>query len=195
MSFWPELSLFCAAIMIAQAEQQSCADKCVPKYNLGTRELLQPFQPQPFPLRRVAAGEWVIEQGSKTGCLFILIEGKVEIVKDDEVLVSSGRPGDIFGDLSALLDSPHTTSVRAVSDSTFHVAEDARHFLEQNPPVLMHLCELLARRLVSANDYLVTLKQQFEGHDHLGMVDKMLESLLHRHPRERVPSRSGADLQ
>jgi len=147
-----------------------------------------------LPVRRVAAGEMVIEQGSKTGCLFILIEGKVEIVKNDEVLTSSGRPGDIFGDLSALLDLPHTTSVRAVSESSFHVAEDARNFLEQNPSVLMHLCELLARRLVSANDYLVNLKQQFEGHDHLGMVDKMLESLLHRHPRARVPARLTTEL-
>jgi len=147
-----------------------------------------------LPVRSVAPGECLIEQGSKTGCLFILIEGKVEIVKNDEVLAASSRPGDIFGDLSALLDLPHTTSVRAANESRFYVAEDARHFLEQNPPVLMQLCELLARRLVSANDYLVNLKQQFEGHDHLGMVDKMLESLLHRHPRARVPSRSAAEV-
>ena len=143
-----------------------------------------------LPVRHVAAGECVIAQGSKTGRLFILIEGKVDIVKDDEVIVSAGRTGDIFGDLSALLDLPHTTSVRAVVDSSFYVAEDARLFLEQNPPVLMFLCELLARRLVSANDYLVNLKQQFEGHDHFDMVDKVLESLLNRHPRERIPSRS-----
>jgi CRP/FNR family cyclic AMP-dependent transcriptional regulator len=147
-----------------------------------------------LPIRQVAAGECVIEQGTKTGRLFILIEGKVEIVKDTEVIVTADRAGDIFGDLSTLLDLPHTTSVRAVCDSRFYVAEDARQFLNQNPPVLMFLCELLARRLVSANDYLVNLKHQFEGHDHFDMIDKVLESLLNRHPRERVPSRSALEL-
>jgi CRP-like cAMP-binding protein len=147
-----------------------------------------------LPIRSVAAGENLIAQGSMTGCLFILVEGKVEIVKNAEVLATSSRAGDIFGDLSALLDLPHTTAVRAVTATRVYVAENARQFLEQNPPVLMHLCELLARRLVSANDYLVNLKHQFEGHDHLGMVDKMLDSLLHRHPRERIASRSTVQL-
>ncbi len=45
---------------------------------------------------------------------------------------------------------------------------------------------MLARRLDSLNKYLVDVKHQFEGHDHIGMVDKVLEALLHRQPRERV---------
>src|SRR5471030_190650 len=72
-----------------------------------------------IPIQRVSAGEIVIEQGTTTGRLFILIEGKVEIVKDGEMVATSGQPGDIFGDISALLNLPHTTSVRAVRDSSF----------------------------------------------------------------------------
>ena len=148
-----------------------------------------------LPVRRVLAGETVVEQGVTDGRLLILIEGKLEVVKDDEVVTASATPGDIFGDLSVLLGIPHTTSVRAVRDSSFHVAEDGRQFLERNPAVSMHLCELLARRLVSATEYLVNLKHQYAGHDHLGMVDKVLDSLIHRHPRERVASRSsGVDI-
>jgi CRP-like cAMP-binding protein len=143
-----------------------------------------------LPVQNVSAGESVIEQGTTTGRLFILIEGKVEIVKDGKTVAASGQPGDIFGDISALLNIPHTTSVRAVRDSSFHVVTEARPFLEQNPVVCMHLCELLARRLVSVTDYLVNLKHQFTGHDHLGMVDEVLDSLIHRHPRTRIASRS-----
>jgi hypothetical protein len=29
------------------------------------------------------------------------------------------------------------------------------------------------------------VKQQFEGHEHLGMVDNVLETLMHRHPVSR----------
>jgi CRP/FNR family cyclic AMP-dependent transcriptional regulator len=57
--------------------------------------------------------------------------------------------------------------------------------------VTLHICELLARRLDALNKYLVDVKQQFEGHDHLGMVDQVLETLMHRHPRPRSTSRSG----
>jgi hypothetical protein len=50
---------------------------------------------------------------------------------------------------------------------------------------------LLARRLDALNKYLVDVKQQFEGHDHIGMVDEVLDTLLHRQPRNRVrPSES-----
>ncbi len=143
-----------------------------------------------LPVQKMAVGESVIEQGTTTGRLFILIEGKVEIVKDGKTVAASGQPGDIFGDLSALLNVPHTTSVRAVRDSSFHVVTEARPFLEQNPAVCVHLCELLAQRLVSATCYLANLKQQFAGHDHIGMVDEVLDTLVHRHPRKRIAPRS-----
>jgi CRP/FNR family cyclic AMP-dependent transcriptional regulator len=143
-----------------------------------------------LPIQKVAAGECVLDQGTHTGRLFILIEGKVAIVKDGKTVATSAQPGDIFGDISALLNIPHTTSVQAVSDSSFYIVEDARSFLDQNPRVCIHLCELLARRLTSVTDYLVNLKQQFTGHDHLSMVDDVLDSLLHRHPRVRIAPRA-----
>jgi len=149
---------------------------------------LQAFES--LPLQSVAAGECVLEQGTRTGRLFVLMEGKVEIVKDDKTVATSAQAGDIFGDISALLDIPHTTSVRAVSDCKFRVVTDARLFLEQQPAVCVHLCELLARRLVSVTQYLVTLKEQYAGHDHIGMVDEVLDKLIHRHPRTRIAPRS-----
>jgi hypothetical protein len=50
---------------------------------------------------------------------------------------------------------------------------------------------LVAGRLDALNKYLVDVKGQFEGHEHLGMVDNVLETLMHRHPVSRVrPSES-----
>ena len=148
-----------------------------------------------LPVQNLAAGDMLIEQGSQTGRIFILVTGQVEIVKDGKTVATSGQAGDLFGDISALLHIPHTTSVRATRDSTFRVATDARAFLEQNPAVCMHLCELLARRLVSVTEYLVNLKDQYAGHDHIGMVDEVLDKLIHRHPRVRIaPRRSTVDV-
>jgi hypothetical protein len=67
--------------------------------------------------------------------------------------------------------------------------ESPREFLNSSPAMCLHLCETMARRLDSLNKYLVDVKQQFEGHDHLGMVDEVLEALLHRQPRARVRPR------
>ena len=50
----------------------------------------------------------------------------------------------------------------------------------------MHVSEVLARRLDALNKYLVDVKQQFEGDDHLSMVDEVLEVLMNRQRRPPV---------
>jgi CRP/FNR family cyclic AMP-dependent transcriptional regulator len=67
-----------------------------------------------------------------------------------------------------------------------HVVQNPREFLEASPIICLHVCELVARRLDALNKYLVDVKQQFQGHEHLGMVDDVLETLMHRHPVNRV---------
>ena len=143
------------------------------------------------PVKHFAEGETILAQGGRTGILFILIEGGVEVIKDGVTVATAAKPGAIFGDLSALLGIPHTATVRAVRASRFYVVNDPRAFLEQSPPACLHLCELLARRLDAITKYLVNVKQQFAGHDHIGLVDGVLETLLHREPSRRVqPSES-----
>jgi CRP/FNR family transcriptional regulator, cyclic AMP receptor protein len=141
------------------------------------------------PVRTFASGETVLEQGDRTGLLLILIDGAVDVEKDDVTVASASEPGAVFGDLSALLGIPHTAAVRATRTSSFYAVSDPRMFLEQNPSACLHLCELLARRLDAVNKYLVDVKQQFAGHDHLGMVDDVLDTLMHRQPRKRVAPR------
>ncbi|HEY2573813.1 MAG TPA: cyclic nucleotide-binding domain-containing protein, partial [Verrucomicrobiaceae bacterium] len=136
------------------------------------------------------AGEIVLEQGDRTGLLYVLIEGAVQVIKDGVSVASASTPGAIFGDLAALLGIPHTAEVRAERDSRFHVVENPRAFLQDSAPVCLHLCELLARRLDAVNQYLVDVKRQFAGHDHLGMVDGVLDTLMHRPPRSRVAPRA-----
>jgi len=143
-----------------------------------------------YPVRHFAAGEVILGQDEHTGFLYVLIEGSVEVVKDGVVVARSSDPGAVFGDLAVLLGVPHTAAVRALVPSRFHLVEDARTFLQKNPPFCLHLCELLARRLDAVNKYLVDVKQQFAGHDHLGMVDEVLDTLMHRQPRKRIAPRA-----
>jgi len=137
-------------------------------------------------VRRYDSGQVVIQQGTQTDCLYFLIEGAVEVLKDDVAVATSSQPGVVFGEMAALLGGIHTATVRAVKPSAFHIVGNPREFLQSSPAMCLNVCELLARRLDSLNRYLVDVKHQFEGHDHLGMVDDVLEALLHRQPRDRV---------
>lgn len=134
--------------------------------------------------RQFAAGALVIEQGQETGELLVLVCGSVEILRDDVRVAKAAEPGVVFGEMSALLGGPATATVRALESAVFAVIGEPRAFLIAHPEASLYVAELLARRLDSLNKYLIDVKQQYEGHDHLGMVDDVLETLMHR-PRSR----------
>ena len=69
-------------------------------------------------------------------------------------------PGAVFGEISALLDQPHSADVRALTSSQFHVADAAA--LLQDPAALLYVSAILARRLDGANQTLVELMIQVD---------------------------------
>ena len=71
-----------------------------------------------LPLATYQAGETVFAAGSRTGRLLILRKGAVVIVKEDVEIARVMEPGAVFGELSVLLDQPHT----ARSESTLSLA-------------------------------------------------------------------------
>jgi CRP/FNR family cyclic AMP-dependent transcriptional regulator len=141
-----------------------------------------------LPLRTFATGETVLTEGDRSGLLYILASGAVEVLKDDVQINVVSEPGTFFGEVSILLDEPHTASVRAVDTSTFYVADDPLAFIGSCPEIALAISRLLARRLHFVTTYLVDLKRQFAGSgDHLTMVDEVLESLVHHQDAEASP--------
>src|SRR6266568_5147871 len=115
-----------------------------------------------LPLATYQAGETVFAAGSRTGRLLILRKGAVAIVKEAIEIAKVAEPGAVFGELSALLDQPHTADVRALETSQFHVA-DAADLLAQDPIALLYVAVVLARRLDGANQALIELKSQVQA--------------------------------
>ena len=132
------------------------------------------------PTREYPAGGVIIEQGSRTGELLVLLSGQVEILRDDTRVAKAAEVGEVFGEMSVLLGGPATATVRALTPAVVAVIEMPREFFLAHPEVSFYVAELLARRLDSLNKYLIDVKRQYEGHDHLGMVDEVLDSLMHR---------------
>src|ERR1700687_4088527 len=89
----------------------------------------------------------------------IIHEGGLEVVKGDTVVASIVEPGAVVGEMSVLLDKPHTATVRAAADSTIYEFGDAASFLRDQPAVALLIARLLAQRLNVATTYLADLLQ------------------------------------
>jgi CRP-like cAMP-binding protein len=72
-----------------------------------------------FPLATYQAGETVFTAGSMTGRLLILRQGAVAVVKEGVEIARVTEPGAVFGELSVLLDQPHTAEVRRWKPRSF----------------------------------------------------------------------------
>ena len=141
-----------------------------------------------LPLRAFAPGETILAEGTRSGVLYVLVSGIVEVVKGDVQISTTSEPGAFFGEISALLDVPHTATARAFEACTFHVADDPLGFLRSTPEIALELSRLLARRLHFLTGYLADVKRQFEGSgNHLAIVDEVLESLAHHQEAEATP--------
>jgi CRP/FNR family transcriptional regulator, cyclic AMP receptor protein len=114
-----------------------------------------------LPVAWFQPGETVLAAGSRTGRLMILKKGTVAVVKDGIQIARVSEPGAVFGELSLLLDLPHTADVRALEVSQFHVADEA--FLVKNPLAFIYIATVLARRLNNSNRALIELKRQIRA--------------------------------
>lgn len=141
-----------------------------------------------FPDIRLDGGTKLLGVGDNTGRLYVLVEGTVEVYRDDVTIAFVDEPGAIFGEMSLLLNIAHTANVRAASPVTVKIIEDALTLLQQRPRLIIPIAQLLARRLQNANSYLIDLKRQFADQgNHLSMVDKVLESMSHQQARSFTP--------
>jgi CRP-like cAMP-binding protein len=138
-----------------------------------------------IPVEAVAKDTVLLREGEKSGHAYVLVEGCLEVLRGDTQVAVSEEPGSLYGEMSILLDSSHTATVRTVTDSRVHVIADAAAFFRDHPNLAWLTAKLLARRLNAATSYLADLMSQYEGYgDHLEMVGDVLASLLHEQGRE-----------
>jgi CRP-like cAMP-binding protein len=100
-----------------------------------------------LPLATYRADEVVLVAGSRTGQLQFLKKGAVAVVMRGAQIAIVDEPGAVFGEISALLDLPHSAEVRTLGPSQFHVADSA--LLGHNAAALFYVAAALARRLDS----------------------------------------------
>ncbi|MBN9317629.1 MAG: cyclic nucleotide-binding domain-containing protein [Devosia sp.] len=123
------------------------------------------------------AGSELITQGRNAGgSLLVLKEGEVEVIRDGRFVSTIRQPGAIFGEMSVLLERPHSASVSAVTDVQLYVIEDALKVLEAHPAWLLQIARLLAQRVNATTAQLVELKSREAEEDVLVLPSNVFSS-------------------
>ena len=73
-----------------------------------------------------AAGTILLSEGETSGRRYVLAEGTVEVLRGDTQVAIIRGAGSIFGEMSVLLNRPHTATVRAASPVGAFVFESRR---------------------------------------------------------------------
>ena len=127
-------------------------------------------------LRRdwIAPGMTLIEQGGKTGQLYVLKEGQLEVLRDGKHVSTIKTPGAVVGEMSVLLDVPQSATVRAITEVEYFVIDKAIGILNSHPDWLLQIARLLAQR-VNATTALLT-RDKSEEQDNLVLPQNFMSS-------------------
>jgi len=109
-------------------------------------------------------GQTLFFEGDTTREMYILMSGKVEILKNNKRIAIVEGKGSYLGELSTLLGAPRTATVRTISRCEFIVVQGDRvgDFFESSPTLGLKLARILADRLARMNIGYLKLEQRVE---------------------------------
>jgi PPM family protein phosphatase len=101
------------------------------------------------------ASQIIVSQGTAGHAFYMILEGRVEIVRDGNSL-GAFRPGDFFGEMSLLDSAPRSATIRAIEPTSCLMLSswDFKGLLERHPSIAIKLLEVLSRRLRVADERL-----------------------------------------
>ena len=99
-------------------------------------------------------GEWILRQGDPHSAVYVIVEGEVAVVIDDEDRRVLSK-GSFFGEVSVLLEEPATASIVTRTSLRCLVVPGAEFqaFLVSHPQVTYRILKAEARRLKTASEW------------------------------------------
>ncbi len=106
-------------------------------------------------LLTVKAGETIFNQGDFGDAAYMVRKGAIEIsiaVDEEDVVIATLGPGEIFGEMSLIDDQPRAAAARAKTDAELLVVRSPPfkkrlETLSENDPVLRYLIDIYVTRL------------------------------------------------
>jgi CRP/FNR family cyclic AMP-dependent transcriptional regulator len=132
--------------------------------------------------RRYDANVALFHEGDDAGSVIVLLTGRAKLTVPNssgrEVIVAVRGPGDLLGELAALVEAPRSATVATIEtvDALIMSGSAFASFLERNSRVALVILRMVAERLLYAD-----LQQaQFATHDVVGRVAHRLVELTER---------------
>ena len=132
------------------------------------------------PTLKLAAGDVLIKEGDPGGDLYVLESGKLTVERDGIKLASVSASGALIGEMSVLLGTENTATVRAETAATLRVVKDALAYLERQPLVALRVAMLLSQRLDATSALLVEAQKGKPAESH-GVLSRLMETLSGGH--------------
>lgn len=100
----------------------------------------------------LAAGDLLFKEGDVGNDLYVLLEGAVEVLLGDRCVATIDEEGAFLGELSALLGTRRTATLRAIAPtSCLRFAGDLDESFFSEPALAAKLARTLAKRLHEAD--------------------------------------------
>jgi CRP-like cAMP-binding protein len=132
--------------------------------------------------RHYDASVALFHEGDDAGSVIVLLAGRAKLTVPSssgrEVIVAVRGPGDLLGELAALVEAPRSATVATIEpvDALIMSGSAFASFLERNSRVALVILRMVAERLLYAD-----LQQaQFATHDVVGRVAHRLVELTER---------------
>lgn len=129
------------------------------------------------PARTLFPNEVLIQQGDAGGSLFVLEAGELAVERDGVTVATIASHNALVGEMSVLLGTPASATVRAVGYVTIRTIEDARTHLLADAQLTFQLASLVAGRLGATTALLVELSKEHQGKAEQGLLSRILSAI------------------
>jgi CRP-like cAMP-binding protein len=125
----------------------------------------------------------LFSEGERSLDMYILLSGKVEVLKNNKRIAVVEEEGSYLGELSTLMGIPRTATVKTMTPCRFIVVggDRAMDFFSSSPLLGLKLARMLADRLVKMNNEHVRLKQRI---DFLSIAKEQAEGKLDKRDQQ-----------
>jgi CRP/FNR family cyclic AMP-dependent transcriptional regulator len=126
--------------------------RCLPLFSGLQPAALEPIARLSL-LRRVPRGAVVVMAGDRTDFVYIILSGSLKVLVNDEegreVILSILGPGELFGEMGVIDDTPRSASVVAATSAELVVItkSDFKRVMQENFDVSLYIMRNLAHRL------------------------------------------------
>lgn len=98
-------------------------------------------------------GETIVREGEPSEGWFVLLNGRVGVVKRDLTITEFGQPGTVFGELGSFLNVPRTATLQALEPtSILFVHMDLDNLILKHPAIAKQIIISLALRIAKTTD-------------------------------------------